>query len=340
LGQSEFLSTTITPARNWRTRADPFKKVSKLIRRQLQTNPNLDAKTLFADLQRKHPGKFRDGQLRTLQRRVRSWRAIEGPGKKVLVSGRPDQTSIWAAITDVQIENPHQRAFLSAFERSCCIGWAAQAARIDRRTHYHWMENDCGYAAVFKQVQLIAGDTLESAAFERAVVGWTEPVFFRGEKCGERRKYDNAMLMLLLRAWKPEVYGNRVQIRPSAVAAPAPPPPQVRVIFVSAAEDNSARKSSSVERQGSPQSTVQPENSIATAATMMPEAAGAAEQELVPEPEAVVGDDFPKSDQEIIALTRRFLRSAEATANLSKDRDRSRIVALSPERPYPKCAWL
>jgi hypothetical protein len=58
---------------------------------------------------------------------------------------------------------------------------------------------------------------------------------------------------------------------------------------------------------------------------------------MTPEAAGAVGDDFPKSDQEIIALTRRFLKSADGTANLPKDRDHSRIVALPPER---KCAWL
>ena len=46
-------------------------------------NPGLQAKTLFADLQRRFPGRFADGQLRTLQRRVKSWRAESGPAKEV-----------------------------------------------------------------------------------------------------------------------------------------------------------------------------------------------------------------------------------------------------------------
>jgi hypothetical protein len=49
----------------------------------LEANPGFEAKTLFEFLQRKNPGKFSDGQLRTLQRRVKIWRATEGPGKEV-----------------------------------------------------------------------------------------------------------------------------------------------------------------------------------------------------------------------------------------------------------------
>jgi hypothetical protein len=49
----------------------------------LQVNPGLEAKTLFDYLQRQYPGRFADGQLRTLQRRVKVWRATEGPAKEV-----------------------------------------------------------------------------------------------------------------------------------------------------------------------------------------------------------------------------------------------------------------
>ncbi len=34
-------------------------------------------------LQREHPGQFGDGQLRTLQRQVKRWRGLEGPGREV-----------------------------------------------------------------------------------------------------------------------------------------------------------------------------------------------------------------------------------------------------------------
>ena len=40
----------------------------------LEFNPGLEAKTLFDHLQRHDRGRFQDGQLRTLQRRVKTWR--------------------------------------------------------------------------------------------------------------------------------------------------------------------------------------------------------------------------------------------------------------------------
>ena len=69
--------------RDWRTRDDPFDDVWGNALSFLENNEGLEAKTLFAHFQREHPGCFSDGQLRTFQRRVKNWRATEGPGREV-----------------------------------------------------------------------------------------------------------------------------------------------------------------------------------------------------------------------------------------------------------------
>jgi len=67
----------------WRTREDPFAAVWPDMEELLRAAPTLEAKTLFEDLQRRSPGQFQDGQLRTLQRRVKAWRAQGGPEQEV-----------------------------------------------------------------------------------------------------------------------------------------------------------------------------------------------------------------------------------------------------------------
>jgi hypothetical protein len=69
--------------RAYRTREDPFDGVWSEVEALLDSDSRLEAKTLFDWLQREHPGRFADGQLRTLQRRVKVWRATEGPAKEV-----------------------------------------------------------------------------------------------------------------------------------------------------------------------------------------------------------------------------------------------------------------
>jgi Mu transposase, C-terminal domain len=81
--QARLPSERGTWPRNWRTRQDPFADVWEEVAEQLEASPGLQAKTLFEWLQRRYPGRFQDGQLRTLQRRVRQWEAISGPPKEV-----------------------------------------------------------------------------------------------------------------------------------------------------------------------------------------------------------------------------------------------------------------
>jgi len=77
------LPSEIKGEHSWRTREDPFADVWAEVKVKLEVNPGLEAKTLFMWLQRKYPGRFTDGQLRTLQRKVKRWRALEGPPKEV-----------------------------------------------------------------------------------------------------------------------------------------------------------------------------------------------------------------------------------------------------------------
>jgi hypothetical protein len=62
--------------RTWLTRKDPFEAVWSEILLWLQADPELTAKSLMERLQREHPGQYCDGQLRTLQRRIRGWRQV------------------------------------------------------------------------------------------------------------------------------------------------------------------------------------------------------------------------------------------------------------------------
>ena len=49
----------------------------------LETNDGLQARAIFEHLQKKYPGRFQDGQLRTFQRGIKVWRATEGPPREV-----------------------------------------------------------------------------------------------------------------------------------------------------------------------------------------------------------------------------------------------------------------
>ena len=72
--------------RRWRTRPDPFaavwaKEVEPLLRSDVEGA--LKATTILGWLDERHPARFSVSQLRTLQRRLRDWRALSGPDREV-----------------------------------------------------------------------------------------------------------------------------------------------------------------------------------------------------------------------------------------------------------------
>lgn len=69
--------------RLWKTRKDPFEEVWDEIEFFLENNKNVEAKTIFEFLQKNHIGKFQEGQIRTLQRKIKKWKIQKGPKKEV-----------------------------------------------------------------------------------------------------------------------------------------------------------------------------------------------------------------------------------------------------------------
>jgi hypothetical protein len=70
----ERLPSELKKERPWRTREDPFSEVWEAVQRQIQESPGLEPKTLFEWLRREYTGRFNDGQIRRLQRRIKLWR--------------------------------------------------------------------------------------------------------------------------------------------------------------------------------------------------------------------------------------------------------------------------
>jgi len=106
------LPSELPQAPRWRTRADVFEGVWGELGELLKINPGLEAKTLFDYLQRQYPGRFQEGQLRTLQRRVKVWRATEGPAKEVFFAQQHHPGRLSASdfvhLTDLEITIQNQ----------------------------------------------------------------------------------------------------------------------------------------------------------------------------------------------------------------------------------------
>lgn len=78
--EKEEITPGVKTKRPWRTRKDSFAGVweSEIVA-VLEQNFELQPLTLFEYLNGKYPGKFQRSTLRTFQRRVKKWKALNGP---------------------------------------------------------------------------------------------------------------------------------------------------------------------------------------------------------------------------------------------------------------------
>jgi hypothetical protein len=70
--------------RDWRTRPDVYAEIWEEIEEILKRDASVEAITIFDYLCRQYEGKFQQSQLRTLQRRIKVWRALHGTPQEVM----------------------------------------------------------------------------------------------------------------------------------------------------------------------------------------------------------------------------------------------------------------
>jgi hypothetical protein len=103
--------------------------------------------------------------------------------------------------------------FLKEFALCGTIGAAAAKANTTRERHYHWIKEDPAYAEAFRLAVEEAADMLEGEAIHRAVEGETVTIYDKdGNVAREEQKKSDALLAMLLKAWKKDRYGDRVDV--------------------------------------------------------------------------------------------------------------------------------
>jgi hypothetical protein len=84
--QSGQLPSESKAEHTWKTHEDAFELDWPWLKDFLENNHGIEAKSLFEHLQRERPGKYTKKQLRTFHRRVKQWKALEGPAKEIFFS--------------------------------------------------------------------------------------------------------------------------------------------------------------------------------------------------------------------------------------------------------------
>lgn len=88
---------------------------------------------------------------------------------------------------------------------------ALNAARIRAPQISLWKKKLPGFRMAWDRAKEMAADTLEQEAWDRAVTGQRQVVYYRGEKVGTRRVKSDNLLMFLLKGVRPEKFSEKAQ---------------------------------------------------------------------------------------------------------------------------------
>lgn len=167
---------------------------------------------------------------------------------------------------------PWKEAFLEALRHMPVIKYACEAVGIARSTAWRARETDEGFAKAWDAAMEDGIDRAEQAAFKRAVDGWDEPLTHQGhishvlepytDDKGEQRwrpklddngqpipvtvrKHSDALLSLVLKGRRKQVYADRTELT-GAEGAPVAVDSTTRAARVAAIlADAKARKDNS-----------------------------------------------------------------------------------------------
>jgi hypothetical protein len=118
------------------------------------------------------------------------------------------------------VKNPKQVKLLTAYVGSKSLLKAQSLAGVHRHSHYWWMENDPKYPTYFRRARTIIADQVEEEAYHRAFEGTDWPIYYHGRIIGYYKIYSDKLAIFMLKAMKPEIYGNKSGIEPSGKATP------------------------------------------------------------------------------------------------------------------------
>jgi hypothetical protein len=100
-------------------------------------------------------------------------------------------------------------AFFHHLGRTGSVTVAANRAQLRRSSLYQRRQDDEEFAERWAQALDLGVERLQDNAMNRAMNGTPRPVWRNGQKVGSIQQFDNRLLQFLLRAHRPEIYGER-----------------------------------------------------------------------------------------------------------------------------------
>lgn len=119
-----------------------------------------------------------------------------------------------------QVTGEQRARFLEVLAEHANVGEAVRASGLPRRRALSLRAADEDFAADWDAAIEDARDRLELAAWTRALDGVEEPYFYGGQERGTLRRHPDGLLQMLLKAERPEKFGDAVGARSTAQRAP------------------------------------------------------------------------------------------------------------------------
>ena len=114
--------------------------------------------------------------------------------------------------TGKRVRRATLEAFLALLAEGHTVKYSAKEAGVAWCVIFARRNNDPVFAEQWEEALERGTQVLEEEARRRAVKGLTEPVFYKGEICGEVQRYSDVLLIFLLKARRPEVYRERFDV--------------------------------------------------------------------------------------------------------------------------------
>ena len=130
---------------------------------------------------------------------------------------RPKKRPAPVAVPEpVPAPRPRSRPHATTLESFCLhlsrtgsVTYAAARAGLDRRSLYRLKGEDEEFAARWEEALQLGVERLQDDAMKRALDGVERPVWRGGKQVGSVQQYDNRLMQFLLKAHRPETYGDR-----------------------------------------------------------------------------------------------------------------------------------
>lgn len=112
-------------------------------------------------------------------------------------------------MVDTLFTHEKRAEFLETLRTTGNVSRSARVVGISRQRVYELKRADAGFAAEWDDALEEGVDNLEEEARRRAYEGTLKPVFYQGAECGQIREYSDTLMIVLLKAHRPDKYRDR-----------------------------------------------------------------------------------------------------------------------------------